>query len=192
MKRKVISVLLCAGTVFSLVSCSGSMGGSGGETADNETGGSNGNSGTVTLLSWYTEEEMSPIKEGFENANPGLTLEVQYVPPTEQYIQKLTLLMNGNEPTDLFFMCPEVREDVEATDFAEDLSDMPIMNKLSDNAKRTLGTDMYKIPIVLFHKQGLSYQEIADITKEPLSKVKNRIFRGRKMLKDILTGKKGR
>lgn len=141
MKRKVISVLLCAGTVFSLVSCSGSMGGSGGETADNETGGSNGNSGTVTLLSWYTEKEMSPIKEGFENANPGLTLEVQYVPPTEQYIQKLTLLMNGNEPTDLFFMCPEVREDVEATDFAEDLSDMPIMNKLSDNAKRTLGTD---------------------------------------------------
>lgn len=141
MKRKVISVLLCAGMVFSLIGCSGSMGGSGGETADNETGDSNGNSGTVTLLSWYTEEEMSPIKEGFENANPGLTLEVQYVPPTEQYIQKLTLLMNGNEPTDLFFMCPEVREDVETTDFAEDLSDMPIMDKLSDNAKRTLGTD---------------------------------------------------
>ena len=50
-----------------------------------------------------------------------------------------TLLMNGNEPTDLFFMCPEVREDVEATDFAEDLSKLPIMDKLSDSAKRTLG-----------------------------------------------------
>ncbi len=84
---------------------------------------------------------MAPVKEGFEKANPDLELEVQFVPPTEQYIQKLTLLMNGNEPTDLFFMCPEVREDVVATDFAEDLSDMPIMERLSDNAKRTLGQD---------------------------------------------------
>lgn len=47
--------------------------------------------------------------------------------------------------------------------------------------------DMYKIPIVLYHQQGLSYQEISDIINEPLSKVKNRIFRGRRMLKDMLT-----
>lgn len=50
--------------------------------------------------------------------------------------------------------------------------------------------DMYKIPIVLYHNQGLSYQEIADIIHEPLSKVKNRIFRGRKMLKDMLLKEK--
>lgn len=49
--------------------------------------------------------------------------------------------------------------------------------------------EMYRIPIVLYHQQGLSYQEIADILSEPLSKVKNRIFRGRRMLKAILTGK---
>ena len=48
--------------------------------------------------------------------------------------------------------------------------------------------DMYKVPIVLYHQQGLSYQEIATIIEEPLSKVKNRIFRGRKMLKDGLMG----
>ena len=46
--------------------------------------------------------------------------------------------------------------------------------------------DLYKIPIVLYHQQGLHYQEIADIIGEPLSKVKNRIFRGRKMLKESL------
>lgn len=46
--------------------------------------------------------------------------------------------------------------------------------------------EMYKVPIVLYHQQGLSYQEIADVTDEPLSKVKNRIFRGRKMLKESL------
>lgn len=51
--------------------------------------------------------------------------------------------------------------------------------------------EMYKIPIMLYHQQGLSYQEIADVTNEPLSKVKNRIFRGRKMLKSLLIMKEG-
>lgn len=46
--------------------------------------------------------------------------------------------------------------------------------------------EMYKVPIVLYHQQGLSYQEISDAIDEPLSKVKNRIFRGRKLMKDGL------
>lgn len=46
--------------------------------------------------------------------------------------------------------------------------------------------DMYRIPILLYHKEGLSYQEIADVIDEPLSKVKNRIFRGRRIMKDTL------
>lgn len=132
MKRKLIAVLLSATMALGLMGC-------GGDTQDAAS--SKGSKNVVSLLSWYTEEEMAPIKEGFESANPDLELEVQFVPPTEQYIQKLTLLMNGNEPTDLFFMCPEVKEDVVATDFAKDLSDLPIMERLSDNAKRTLGVD---------------------------------------------------
>ncbi len=56
-----------------------------------------------------------------------------------------------------------------------------------NNAVKEL-PDMYKLPIVLYHQQGLSYQEISDITEEPLSKVKNRIFRGRKLLKEMLVG----
>jgi len=43
--------------------------------------------------------------------------------------------------------------------------------------------EMYKIPIVLYHQKGFTYQEIADATNQSLSKVKNRIFRGRKLLK---------
>lgn len=132
MKRKLIAVLLSASMALGLFGCGGSS---------EETQSGKASENVVTLLSWYTEEEMAPVKKGFEEANPGLELEVQFVPPTEQYIQKLTLLMNGNEPTDLFFMCPEVKEDVVATDFAKDLSDLPIMDRLSDNAKRTLGVD---------------------------------------------------
>ena len=46
--------------------------------------------------------------------------------------------------------------------------------------------EMYKVPVVLYHQEGLSYQEISDKIGEPISKVKNRIFRGRKMLKSLL------
>ncbi|MCL2855777.1 MAG: sigma-70 family RNA polymerase sigma factor [Defluviitaleaceae bacterium] len=46
--------------------------------------------------------------------------------------------------------------------------------------------DMYKLPIVLYHQQGLSYQEISDVVGEPISKVKNRLFRARKILKENL------
>lgn len=51
--------------------------------------------------------------------------------------------------------------------------------------------DMYKVPVALYHEQGLSYQEIADRLGEPLSKVKNRIFRGRKQLKAMLAEESG-
>ncbi len=46
--------------------------------------------------------------------------------------------------------------------------------------------EIYRVPLLLYHKDGLSYTEISDKTKESLSKVKNRIFRGRKMLRDKL------
>ena len=52
--------------------------------------------------------------------------------------------------------------------------------------------EMYKVPIVLYHQQGLSYTEISEITGEPLSKVKNRIFRGRKMMKESLMAMRGK
>ncbi|MCL2203458.1 MAG: sigma-70 family RNA polymerase sigma factor [Defluviitaleaceae bacterium] len=49
--------------------------------------------------------------------------------------------------------------------------------------------EMYRVPVVLYHQQDMSYQEIAEVIGEPLSKVKNRIFRGRKLLKEMLTAR---
>jgi RNA polymerase sigma-70 factor (ECF subfamily) len=43
---------------------------------------------------------------------------------------------------------------------------------------------MYRLPIIMFHHRGMSYQEISESIGEPLSKVKNRIFRGRKLIKE--------
>lgn len=45
----------------------------------------------------------------------------------------------------------------------------------------------YKTPLLLFHQAGLSYEEIARSMKVPLSIVKNRIYRARKMLKEKMT-----
>ncbi len=43
--------------------------------------------------------------------------------------------------------------------------------------------DQYKEPLQLFVYQGLSYQEIAEELDVPVTKIKNRIFKARKLLK---------
>ena len=81
---------------------------------------------------------------------------------------------------------------IEEVEFSLSTEESPeaafIRREQRDELKKIVGDlpDMYKIPIVLYHEQGLSYQEISEIINEPLSKVKNRIFRGRRMLKESL------
>lgn len=77
---------------------------------------------------------------------------------------------------------------------SESPEDILIKKEQKENIENLVSNlpEMYRIPIILFHQQGLSYQEISDIINEPLSKVKNRIFRGRKILKeDLLKMKEG-
>jgi len=45
----------------------------------------------------------------------------------------------------------------------------------------------YRMLIILYHQQGQSYKEIAEILHMPMSLVKNRLHRGRKMLKEELS-----
>ncbi|MCD8214882.1 MAG: sigma-70 family RNA polymerase sigma factor [Clostridiales bacterium] len=47
--------------------------------------------------------------------------------------------------------------------------------------------EIYRTPLLLYHREGLSYLEIAEKTNESMSKVKNRIFRGRKLLRESLS-----
>ena len=49
--------------------------------------------------------------------------------------------------------------------------------------------DKYKVLIILFHFRGLSYSEIMDVTGESLTIIKNRLYRGRQMLKEIFENK---
>ena len=52
--------------------------------------------------------------------------------------------------------------------------------------------EIYRLPIALYHQHNMSYQEIADSLDLSMSKVKNRIFRGRRMLKEMLEDMKER
>ena len=42
----------------------------------------------------------------------------------------------------------------------------------------------YRTPVILFHQQGLSYEEMAEIMGQPMTIIKNRLYRARLMLRD--------
>lgn len=46
--------------------------------------------------------------------------------------------------------------------------------------------EKYKILIVLFHNNGMSYEEMTKVLNEPMSIIKNRLYRARLMLKEKL------
>jgi RNA polymerase sigma-70 factor (ECF subfamily) len=46
--------------------------------------------------------------------------------------------------------------------------------------------EKYRIPIVLFHQNSMSYEEIAKALDEPMTIVKNRLYRARLMLREKL------
>lgn len=47
--------------------------------------------------------------------------------------------------------------------------------------------EKYRVPIILFHQNGISYEEMTQILKEPMTIVKNRLYRARLMLREKLS-----
>jgi RNA polymerase sigma-70 factor (ECF subfamily) len=46
--------------------------------------------------------------------------------------------------------------------------------------------EKYRIPIILFHQNGLSYEELMKVLNEPMSIIKNRLYRARLILREKL------
>jgi RNA polymerase sigma factor (sigma-70 family) len=65
-----------------------------------------------------------------------------------------------------------------------------IARELKKKTEEMIGKldDKYRIPLMLYHVSGLKYEEIAEYLKVPMSIVKNRIFRARKMLREEMEG----
>jgi RNA polymerase sigma-70 factor (ECF subfamily) len=47
--------------------------------------------------------------------------------------------------------------------------------------------EKYRTPIILFHQNGLSYEEMTRVLGEPMTIIKNRLYRARLMLREALT-----
>lgn len=47
--------------------------------------------------------------------------------------------------------------------------------------------EKYRVPIILFHQNGLSYEEMVGILNEPMTIIKNRLYRARLMLREKLS-----
>jgi RNA polymerase sigma-70 factor (ECF subfamily) len=77
-----------------------------------------------------------------------------------------------------------------------DNSDTPEDVYLKKEAQRRLGQaldelpEKYRIPLILYHQNGLTYQEMVTVLELPLTIVKNRLYRARLMLREKLTAGK--
>lgn len=63
-----------------------------------------------------------------------------------------------------------------------------ISRERSDRIKKAIQElpEKYRVPIILFHKNGLSYEEMMKVLNEPMTIIKNRLYRARLMLREKL------
>ncbi|MBI4651494.1 sigma-70 family RNA polymerase sigma factor [Candidatus Desantisbacteria bacterium] len=84
-----------------------------------------------------------------------------------------------------FVHLDEVKELQSNSDSPESLLIKKEKRRSINNALQAL-PEKYKIPLILFHQSGLSYEEMADVMNEPMTIVKNRLHRARLMLRERL------
>lgn len=137
MKKRVV-----AGALAGILSVSAVLGGCGGgsnEGAGSEEGKKPAGD-TITLLSWYSEEYMGEFMDAFKEET-GIEVDLQYVPPVQQYVDKFSVLVASGQMTDMFFTAAENKQEVVDRNLAEDISDMKIFSKINPNASATYGAE---------------------------------------------------
>lgn len=111
------------------------------EAAQEAADSGSGEEVTLSFLSWYNEETMGDFIEAFEAENPNITIDLQYVPPVTEYVEKFLILSASEEMTDLFFTCAENKKEVVDRQLALDLSDMEIFDRIEERTAATYGAD---------------------------------------------------
>lgn len=96
---------------------------------------------TVTLLSWYSEEILGEFIDAFEAENPDIRIDLQFVPPVQQYVDKFSVLVASNQMTDMFFTAAENKQDVIEKKLAENIGDMEVFSRIDENIAATYGND---------------------------------------------------
>lgn len=121
-----------------LMTACGGTAGTDGEVSDSEKKTSASGANTITLLSWYSEEQLGEFIDAFE-AEQGIKVDLQYVPPVQQYVDKFSVLVASGQMTDMFYTAAENKQVVMEQNVADDLSDMEIFTKIDPKASSTYG-----------------------------------------------------
>ena len=135
MKKRIALILTAVlGASCMLTGCGGGSGNKeSAETAKKEDKGTE----TISLLSWYNEDILGEFIDGFEKENPGIEVDLQYVPPTQQYVDKFSVLASSGQMTDMFFTAAENNQEVRDKGLAEDISDLPIFERIDEKVSST-------------------------------------------------------
>lgn len=94
---------------------------------------------TITLLSWYSEQQLGSFIEEFESEYPDIHVDLQYVPPVQQYVDKFNVLVASGQMTDMFYTAAENKQEVIEKGLAMDLSDMPVFDRIDHATAETYG-----------------------------------------------------
>lgn len=122
----------------------GSAGSKDSAAAESTTEGKAKDSGekvTISLLSWNTDEILGEFIAGFEQENPNIKIDLQYVPPVQQYVDKFSVLEASGQMTDMFYIAAENKQEVISKGVAEDISDMEIFSRIDPATSATYGKD---------------------------------------------------
>lgn len=96
---------------------------------------------TISLLSWNNEENMKPFIEAFEKENPDIKVDLQYVPPVQQYLDKFMVLSAADQMTDMFYTTAENKKEVFEKGLAEDISDLEIFQRIDEKVSGIYGDE---------------------------------------------------
>ena len=96
---------------------------------------------TISLLSWNTDEILGEFIAGFEQENPNIKIDLQYVPPVQQYVDKFSVLAASGQMTDMIYIAAENKQEVISKGVAEDISDMEIFSRIDPATSATYGKD---------------------------------------------------
>ena len=94
---------------------------------------------TITILSWYSEQQLGSFIEEFESEYPDIHVDLQYVPPVQQYVDKFNVLVASGQMTDMFYTAAENKQEVIEKGLAMDLSDMPVFDRIDHATAETYG-----------------------------------------------------
>lgn len=125
-KHAMTVVAVLAAGAMALTGCSGSASPGASDPAASSSGSAGGNPGkevTLSYFTWNNEANMQPIVDVFQEANPGITIELSSAnnDPIE-YARTLLARASGNQLPDIFHMSLESRTEIINAGLAKDIT----------------------------------------------------------------------